>query len=107
MFVMAGSASTHATSSWPEGLFQRRDVVELDHAGRAVQLDGRADVAGSGDDAALVQDGERLVHGAVVAPVKDQDAGAACDLARHPDREPVRVRGAERHLPDGQAEPLG
>jgi hypothetical protein len=90
-----------------QGLLQCHFVVELHDAGGAVWLYGWAHVAGSCDDAAFAQDGERLVHGAVVAPVEYQDAGTAGDLARHPDREPVRVGGGERNLPQWQAEPFG
>jgi hypothetical protein len=90
-----------------QGFLQRRAVVELDDTGCALRLHRRADVAGTGDDPTFAQDGERLVHSTVVAPVEDQDTGATGDLPRYPDREPVGIGSAQGHLPQGQAESFG
>jgi hypothetical protein len=89
-----------------EGRLERRPVVELYDAGRTPRLDRRPYVPLTCDDAAVLQGGESLVHGAVVAPVEDQDSGAAGDLTRESDREPVRVRGAQGHLPEREPEAL-
>ena len=42
---------------------------------------------------------ERLVDGAVIAPVEDEHLGPRGDASREPDREPVRVRRGQRELP--------
>ncbi len=53
---------------------ERVDVVELDDARRHRRIDGWPEVAAARpDDTVRAEGGERLVDGAVVAPVEDQD----------------------------------
>ena len=81
---------------------QRADVVELDHAGRLRRMHGWAEVAAPGLDAPSDERGERLVDGAVVTPVEDEDLGPMSDVAGETDREAVGVGRRERELPDGE-----
>ena len=61
-----------------------------------------------GDDVAVVVEGhERLVDGAVVAPVEHEDLLPVGGLAGEPQREPVRVGRARRDLPEREPEPAG
>ena len=84
---------------------ERLDVVELDHARRVRRRHGRADGALARDDAAVVrQRGERLVDGAVVAPVEHEDLRPARHRASDPEGEAVGVRRGQRELPVGQPE---
>ena len=83
---------------------ESRNVIELDDAGRGRRVDGRTEIATAGAGDAVFQGDEGLVHRAVVAPVEDQDAGAAGDVARQPDREAVRVGRRQRRLPEGESE---
>ena len=78
-------------------LFEMRGQVEhggldADGAGPAVedQLHGFHPVA------VFVEGDEGFVHGAVIAPVEDQDLGPAGDVARQPERPAVGVRRRER-----------
>ena len=91
-----------------EGLFERRDVVELDDLGRQVHVDRGADVAGTrAGDAAGADGDERLVDRAVVAPVEDQHLGPPGDVAGDAQGEAVGVGRRHRDLPEGQAEAAG
>ena len=58
-----------------ERLLQRGDVVELDHLGGDRRIDRRADVSATGLRDAVFQRDETFVHGAVIAPVEDQNLG--------------------------------
>jgi hypothetical protein len=94
MFVMAGSASTQATSP---GARARSSAC------RDRGIHGWAHVSRTSRDAPVVaQRCERLVHGAVVAPVEDEDLGSSRDRPRETKREAVGVGRCERHLPIGQ-----
>ena len=85
--------------------FERVEIVELDDLRRQRRVDRRADVAGAdADRAVLPQRRERLVDGAVVAAVEDEDLRPARDRAADPDREAVRVGRAERELPEREPE---
>ena len=84
---------------------QRLDVVELDDARGLGERDRRPDVALALDDVALrVERRERLVDGAVVAPVEHEDLRPPGDRAGDPDREAVGVGGGQRELPRRQPE---
>jgi hypothetical protein len=83
---------------------QRLDVVPLDHPRRLLEWNRRSDIAFTGDHRPTVERGERLVDGAVVAPVEDEDLRPCRELPREPDREPIRIRGGERELPARQSE---
>ena len=84
--------------------FERVDVVELDDLGRDRRVDRRSDVAGTRRTPAAVEDAERLVDGAVVAPVEDEDLGPPGDVAGEPQHEPVGVGRGHRDLPERQPE---
>ena len=105
MFVIAGSASTHATSPGANAASQRVDVVERDDLRRERRINRRAHAPFARDDVAgLVEHDEGLVDGAVVAPIEDENLLAVRRLAREPEREPVRVGCARRDLPERQPE---
>jgi len=57
------------------------------------------------DDPAFPQGHERLVDGAMIAPVVDHDQLPTGDLAGQPDGEAVGVGRGQGELPVGQAEP--
>ena len=85
--------------------FEAVDVVELDDARRLGDVDLRPDRAlARHRPAAVVEHRERLVDGAVVAVVVDDDLRPSGDLAAEAQREAVRVRGRQRELPVGQPE---
>ena len=78
------------------------------HPGGAGRVDRGADVARPGPDLpVVVEDGEGLVHAAVVAVGEHQDPGSAGDLPGQPDRPPVGVGRRQRERPQRQAEPAG
>ena len=87
-----------------ERLLERVEVVELHDLRRQRRVHGRADVPGARADDAELSRRQRLVDGAVVAPVEDQHLPATRHLAGQPQREAVRVRGAQRELPEGEPE---
>src|SRR6266566_1551678 len=86
---------------------ERLDVVPLHDPRCLLERDRWADVALTRDHRRTVERSERLVDGAVVAPVEDEDLRPARELAREPDREPIRVRRGERELPARQPEAAG
>ena len=104
MLVSAGSKRQQATSPCRQLALEPVEVVDLDHPGRQAGVDRGADVVRPGGDAAVGDDRERLVDGAVVAPVVDEHLRAAGRLAGEPDREPVGVGRGQRELPAGEAE---
>ena len=73
------------------------------------RVDLRADAARPGDDRApsASSDHERLVDGAVVAPVEHEHLRPARDLAGEAQDEAVGVGGGQRDLPQRQPEPAG
>ena len=80
-------------------------VVELDDDRRLRRIDLRPDVAGLRRRLAVLADHrDRLVDGAVVAPVEDEHLGPPLDLARDAQHEAVGVGRRERELPVGQPE---
>ena len=79
---------------------QRADVVELRHPRGLGGVERRAHEPGPrAGEALLVEDHERLVDRAVVAPVEHTDSRPAGHVAAHADHPAVRVRGRERELP--------
>ncbi len=87
-----------------ERLLQSVQVVELDDLRRQCGVNGRPDVPGARPDDTVLGCSERLVDGAVVAPVEDEHLPAAGHLAGQPQGEPVRVRGGQRELPEREPE---
>jgi hypothetical protein len=88
-----------------EHALQRAEVVELRHPRGLGRIERRAHEARSRPRQALrVEDHERLVHRAVVAPVEDSDSGSPGHVAAHPDHPAVRVGRGERELPVRKAE---
>ena len=85
---------------------ERVDVVELDDLGGDRRVDRRSDVAGPRLHPTVIEDPERLVDGAVVAPVEDEDLVAPGRVPREPQHEPVGVGRRHRDLPERQAETL-
>src|SRR5438045_464979 len=83
---------------------ERFGVVPLDDTRRLGERDRRPNVSCARNYLSPVERGERLVDGAVVAPVEDEHLGPACELAGEPDREPVRIGRGERELPAWKAE---
>ena len=104
MFVRAGSARTQATSPGASACSSASASFHWTTFVVSARIDRRADVARSGDDAVAVERRERLVDGAVVAVVEDEDLRPLGDLAREPDREAVRIRRREGELPAAQPE---
>ena len=109
MFVSAGSASTHATSPPASARRERVDVVERRPrpwsppgrpAVRAIRGGARRGRRRRGRT-------QRLVDGAVVAPVEHEDLAPAGGVPGEAQGEAVGVRGAERELPRRQAEAPG
>ena len=86
---------------------ERGDVVELDDLGRDRGVDRRTDVALARLHPTALEHPERLVDGAVVAPVEDEDLLPPGRVPREPQYEPVRVGRAHRDLPERQSEALG
>ena len=84
---------------------ERIDVVEFDDPGRHCRIDRRPEVPASRANNPVRAEGrERLVDGAVVAPVEHQDGRPFSQVPREPDREAVRVRGRQGELPGGDTE---
>src|ERR1700682_886548 len=79
--------------AWGERLLQRRDIVELNYLGGDRWIDGRAYVPPASLLDAVFQSDEAFVHGAVIAPAKNQNLGTLGNLARQPYREAVGVSG--------------
>ena len=105
--VITGSASTQATSPADEGLFERGQIVELNDARRNRGIYRRPNVARTRPrDPILLQDDERFVDRAVVAPVEDQDLGLTGDLPRQANAKPVGIGRGQGELPERQAEAL-
>ena len=105
MLVSAGSASTQATSPWASS--RSSAATSLNSTTRVVSAAGTDGPtrALAGDDARRRrQRGERLVDGAVVAPVEHEDLRPPGDRAGDPQREAVGVRRGQRELPVGQPE---
>ena len=88
-----------------ERRLERGEVVEGHDAGGERDVDLGAERAGAGDHPVAVEHGERLVDGAVVAPVHDRDLGPAGEVPREAEHEAVGVGRGHRHLPAGQPEP--
>ena len=107
MLVSAGSISRQATSPSREPPVERVRVVERHHGGRLSDVDLRAHRAGPGHHPVTVEDGQRLVDGAVVAPVHHRDPRPPGQVPGEAQHEPVRVGGRHRQLPRRQPEPAG
>jgi hypothetical protein len=86
-----------------EPALQCVDVVELDDARGLGGMHRRPDAPFARVHLAVNERDERLVNRAVVAPVEDEDLGAAGDRPGA-DGEPVRVRRRQCELPARQAE---
>ena len=87
---------------------ERVEVVELHHLGRLGEGDGGADGARpSADLAGVVEGGERLVDGAVVAPVEDEDLRPTGEVPGETEHETVGVGGGHRQLPCRESEADG
>ena len=87
---------------------QRLDVVERHHPRGQCRVDLRPEAAGSGHHRAVgPEDHERLVDGAVVAPVEHGHLRPAREVAGEAQHEAVGVGGAERELPRRQPEAPG
>ena len=67
------------------------EVVERHDRGRHGDVDLRPESARAGNHAALVEHGEGLVDGAVVAPVHHRDPRPAGEVTGEAEHEPVRV----------------
>ena len=103
MFVSAGSASTQATSS---SASPRSSASTSFHSTTRVVSSGSSGgptLPGRGTTRDPFEDRQRLVDGAVVSPVEDQDLAAPGQLARQANRETVRVGRCECELPGGDA----
>ena len=104
--VSAGSNSATATSPWassrssPSRSLNSTTRVVSSSATGLPMFPRRAATR-----AVRLEAGERLVHGAVVVVVVDEDLRPPGDVAGEPDREPVRVGRGERELPPADAEP--
>ena len=106
MLVSAGSARTQATSPTASAASSAGTSLKGDDDGGERGIDLRADGAVTGDDPpAVVEGGQRLVDGAVVAPVEDEHLGPPGDVAGEAQHEAVGVGGRHRQLPERQAEP--
>ena len=104
-FVSAGSVEDDRNVAVRELALERIDVVELDDARGLGRIHGRAEIAAPRPTTPSAERRERLVDGAVVAPVEDEDRRPPSQVTREPDREAVRVGRRERELPGGDAEP--
>ncbi len=106
-FVIAGSASTQATSPAASRPLQCVYIVELDSCGRDRRIHRWPNVSGSRPGFAVgIQSDERFIHRAVIAPVKHQNLRPSRDLPRQPDRKPIRIRSRQRELPVRQMKSL-
>jgi hypothetical protein len=74
-------------------------VIEFDDARGFNRIDRRADISAARADNAVMERGERLIHGAVVAVMVDEDFWALRDFAGDANREAVSIGGGERELP--------
>ena len=83
---------------------QSLEVVPLDYLARDRRVYRRPGVARLGARDAVVDGDDRLVHGAVVTVVVDEDLGALGDVTGEAHGEAVGVRRRERQLPVLQAE---
>ncbi len=102
MFVMAGSASTHATS--PGSSAAARASTSLNGATLVVSVGSTGGPIRPSRGTTRqwrVQRHQRLVDGAVVAPVEHEDLLAVGRLPGEAEREPVRVGRARCDLPEG------
>ena len=108
ILVRAGSARTQATSPGARAASSAGDVVELHHPGGegGVHLRPQVGIPPAGG-AGLVGGHEGLVDAAVIAPVEDQDLGAAGEMPGDAEREAVCVGGRERELPERESEAPG
>ena len=105
MFVSAGSASTQATSPGASAAASAsRSLSSTTFVVSAGSTGGPTLPGANADRAVVAQRRERLVDGAVVAAVEDEDLRPARDRAADPDRKAVRVGRAERELPERQPE---
>ena len=105
MFVSAGSASTQATSPGASAASSAsRSLSSTTFVVSAGSTGGPTLPGANADRAVVAQRRERLVDGAVVAAVEDEDLRPARDRAADPDRKAVRVGRAERELPERQPE---
>ena len=86
---------------------ERCDVVPFDDARRLVERHRRPEVAFPLDDRIAVERRERLVDGAVVAPVEHEHLRASGDEPGEPNREAVRIGRRQRELPARRAEAAG
>ena len=108
MFVSAGSVRTSATS--PVASSRSSASTSLNSTTRVVtagstggpRLPLRARTI-----AVRAERRERLVDGAVVAPVEDEDGRPPGEMTREPDDEAVGVGRGQRELPRGDAESPG
>ena len=108
MFVSAGSASTQATSPGASAASSAsRSLSSTTFVVSAGSTGGPTLPGANADRAVLAQRRERLVDGAVVAAVEDEDLRPARDGAADPDRKAVRVGRDERELPERQPEAAG
>ena len=108
MFVIAGSASTHATSPGSSACAERVRIVERDHLRGERGIDRWTDALLAGHDATGGVEGHQgLVDRPVVAPVEHEDLLPVGGLARESQGEPVRIRCARRDLPQREPEPTG
>ena len=87
---------------------ERVEVVERHDPSGQRRIDLRSDRTRAGDDVSRrVEHGERLVHGAVVAPVHHADLRATGEVAGEAQHEAVGVGRRHRHLPVRESEPPG
>ena len=75
-------------------LRERRQIIELDHPRGLDWIHRRDQCCRTRAGNAILQDDQRLVHGAVITPIEHQNPRPAGDHSSEPDRQAIGIRGA-------------